>query len=338
MPIQVGRLRKCGFAREGAFQPAYPQTTFVPPALYTWYIPPEDWFEKTSPLESHGVGGFAELPTEVVPGPKMVEDARIQSLFEPVDDFITLVAAIFGTDTPTVNPDGSYTHAFTRLQNALLPLFSWQFDAGNAQLGFTGAMLDTAKIEVTAKQIVSLQQSWKALRPASPDPAPFTFSPTAVRQPLPYHKVQLKLGGAVATNIRKVDVDFKNHIMTDHTVQNDTRSATRIWSEGWDVEVTLDALFEDVIEYTKFRDGLKSSFELTISGFENVPGSAPPVPFSFHLTIPHLFYKQMNLPLAEGVVTLAAAGTAVPERDILQPTFGHHTFMSVVSDKVAAYV
>lgn len=334
--LTVGKLRKAAFAREAALSSTYPFATFVAPNLFPRIRPPASLYLKTTPLESPAIGNYPFFPFAVAPGPEQVDGAAVAFECDASPELWNLLFAAFGKDTVTDNLDGTWTHALERDRIALMPTYSWQVDTLNKQLAIIGAMQDSIDFTINAGELVAVETNWKGLGYKPVDPGTFTFSPTTAHVPQSAFRAKVTLGGSVVPYIRSGRLSLKNNVMFEHTVQQDTRQPSRIFSQGMSAEVALDAIWEDTVEYDKFT--AQSDSSLTVEFLAHEVIGITVIKHKVTMRFPVVRWKSADLPLVDGLLTLSLAGIVKANQTVGNAAFGQGVFCDILNGDVAPLV
>jgi hypothetical protein len=120
----TGILGEAGLAKESVLG------TFVAPTNYIRFLPPFQFSDDITLLESKGVSGIPDMVTKVAQGPAELKSGKVKWEVEPEGGTGEHLMAAFGSDTPTETP--SYVVA-TGVND------TFDFNIGASQLSFAVA-------------------------------------------------------------------------------------------------------------------------------------------------------------------------------------------------------
>lgn len=292
----VGQLMAAGLAKEaslGVLQT--PPTEFLP--IY----PPESFMPAITLLESTAIRALPDRIYKAMQGPGEVKGMKAKWEAEP-ENIGNLLMAAFGTDNVTGAANTGYTHAFTRLVAAQLPTYSWWLDKGAKQLQFLGCMLNKLDITAKTKEFVLVESEWVGLSYDNTG-APQTPVYSAVK-PWKFDMATVKIDGGAINNYDNVKVTFDNFVKADHALSGSIYPA-KIYSEGFEVTVTMDLFVEDATEYAKFLAGGSTAIQLVLTHSDNITGADPGNPYKLTIDIPDAKYSVASYPLPSGIIKIS---------------------------------
>ena len=217
------------------------------------------------------------------------------------------------------------SHAFTRLQSATLPSYSWWQQNGVDYPEFAGCYLNKLDIDIKKGEFVVADADWigekyvagGVTQAGSPSPlAPYKFDQAAIT-----------LGGTPNTDIADMKISLSNNVAVEHVVGN-TIYGTKAASHGIAVQVTGTIIFEDVTEMTKFRNGTSTALNVVLTSAQAIVAGKY---YSLTLDIPVLNYRSAALPIQKGALKVAFTADA-----ILDPVTGKTISATAVNTISAA--
>jgi hypothetical protein len=220
-----------------------------------------------------------------------------------------ILQALFGLDTITGPANTSvYTHTFVRQNVAQLPTYSMWFDKNPLYPQFFGCMLNKADFMIKAKELLTVDTEWEGL---TYDATGVTHSPSysAVR-PFVFNQAVVNVDGSPVLNYDNLKLSIHNMVKAEHALSGSIYPA-KIYSEGFEVDLSADLFFEDATQYNKFLADSTAHFNIALTHSDNIPASSPGTPYSLAFDIPQLVYASANLPIPTGILKVSFAGKAM---------------------------
>lgn len=200
-----------------------------------------------------------------------------------------------GTTTAQV-----WNHAFTRLSAAQLPSYSWWFDKGAVYQQFVGCMVNKLDLIAKAREFVMVESEWTGL---AYDETGTSKSPTySAVAPWKFDMAQLRLDAGLVQTYDNVKISFDNYVKADHLLSQSIYPGV-IYSEGFDVTISMDMEVENATEYTNFLDGDSVDVNLQLIHTANAGSGA--VPYSLEFDMPSAKYSVASYPNAPGLIKIA---------------------------------
>lgn len=213
-------------------------------------------------------------------------------------------ASLTSASTTTVAP---FTHTFVRTAVTQLPTYSFWFDRNPLYPQFLGCMAGKADFEVKAKELVSLDVEFDGL---AYDATGTSKSPTySSARPFSFNMAVVKIDTVQVNDYDHVKVSINNMVKADHALGGSIY-ASKIYSEGFEVDVSADLFFEDATQYNKFLAGTEAAIQIILTHADDVSGAASGNKYSLTLTMPTVAYTAAPLPTPTGVLKIAFAGKA----------------------------
>jgi len=291
----VGQLMAAGLAKEsslGVLQT--PPTEFLP--IY----PPDSLMPTITLLESTAIRALPDKIYKAMQGPGEVKGMKTKWEAEP-ENIGNLLMACFGTDTLTGSAPNGYQHKFTRAVVAQLPTYSWWIDKGAKKLQFLGCMLSKLDITAKAKEFVLVESEWVGL---SYDDTGTTQTPVySAVEPWKFDMVDVKIDAGSIANYDNVKITFDNMVKADHALSGSIYPA-KIYSEGFEVTVTMDLFVEDSTEYAKFLAGNVTALQFIMTHSDDITGATAGTKYKLTIDIPTAKYSVASYPLPTGVIKI----------------------------------
>ena len=198
-----------------------------------------------------------------------------------------------------------YSHAFSRIQSATPPTYSWWQKNGLDYPQHLGCMLSKLELAAKAKEFVEMDAEWLGL----------SYDATGVSQsavfsalnPCKFNMCAFTIGGAPSANYDDVKLTFNNSVAVEHSVSA-TIWGTKIYSKGFKTDVSLSLMIEDLTEWAKWLAGTSSSLSLAITSPDLIKAGFP---YSLTIGIPHLAYGAAPRQLPNGLIKVVFTGHAV---------------------------
>lgn len=301
--MQVGRLRTFGLAKEPSVG-----TITVPPTEFLRFIPPDSFYPKIPPLISKAVGSLSDVVLKQTQGPGTLNGMKLKMEVEP-ENIGHILQALYGLDTKT-GPTNStvYTHTFQRQNVAQLPTYTFWFDKQPLYPQFLGCMLNKAEWSIKAKELVLVDTEWEGL---TYDTTGVTHAATysGVR-PFAFNMATVTIDGSSILNYDNLKLSFNNMVKADHALSGSIYPA-KIYSEGFEVDLSADLFFEDATQYNKFLTDAVAHFNIAITHVDTIAGSSPATGYSLTFDMPTVVYETANLPIPAGILKISFTGKAI---------------------------
>ena len=198
-----------------------------------------------------------------------------------------------------------YSHAFSRIQSATPPTYSWWQKNGLDYPQHLGCMLSKLELSAKAKEFVEMDTEWLGLSyDANGTTKTASFS---ALNPCKFNMCAFTIGGAPSANYDDVKLTFNNSVAVEHSVSA-TIWGTKIYSKGFKTDVNLSLMIEDLTEWAKFIAGTSSSLSLAITSPDLIKAGFP---YSLTISIPHLAYGAAPRQLPSGLIKVVFTGHAV---------------------------
>lgn len=196
------------------------------------------------------------------------------------------------------------SHAFTRVQSATLPSYSWWQKNGINYPEFAGCMLNKFEIDIKAKEFIIGSADWGGLKYVAGGTTQSAVY--SAKQPFKFSQAALTVGGAPSTDYDELKITFDNMVDPLHVVGNGI-DATKIYSKGFKVSITASMIVETSAEWDKFIAGTASSFAVAITGVEFAGGATP---FSLALDLPEAYYQAAPIPIGKDLIKITFTAVA----------------------------
>ena len=198
-----------------------------------------------------------------------------------------------------------YSHAFSRIQSATPPTYSWWQKTGLDYPQHVGCMLSKLELAAKAKEFIEMDAEWLGLK----------YDSTGVTQsavysalnPCKFSHCAFTIGGAPSANYDDVKLTLNNSVAVEHAVSASIWG-TKIYSKGFKCDVNLSLMVEDLTEWAKWLAGTQSSMSLAITGVDLIK---PGFPYSLTVGIPVLAYAAAPRQLPNGLIKIVFTGHAV---------------------------
>lgn len=216
-------------------------------------------------------------------------------------------SAIAATSDSTT---GSFimSHAFTRIQSAALPTYSWWQKNGLNYPQFAGCMLNKLDIDIKAKEFVIASADWAGLKYEAAGTS--KTAAYSAKQPFKFSQAALTVGGSSSVDYEQLKITIDNMVSPLHVVGNGI-DASKIYSQGLKVSISATLIVESSTEWDKFIAGTSSSFAVAITGSELAGGVTP---FSLALDLPETYYQAAAIPINKDLVKIVF--TAVQQYNV----------------------
>ena len=148
--------------------------------------------------------------------------------------------------------DPVFSHTFTRVNAAQLPTYTWWLAKGAKYFQFAGCMLSKLMIDVKAKEMVTLETDWTALKydDSGGSQAP-VYSPY---MPFKFDQAVVTVDGSQNLNYESLQITVDDMTEADNALAG-TIYPTKIYSKGLKVTYSMVLFLEDTTQYQKFLAG-----------------------------------------------------------------------------------
>ncbi len=195
-----------------------------------------------------------------------------------------------------------YTHTFTRLAAAQLPSYSWWFDKGAKYPQFVGTMVNKLELSNKAKEFLMVDTEWTALAYDNNGTSQ-TPSYSAVK-PFKFDQCVVTVDGSPVLNYDNIKITFDNFVKADHALSGSIYPA-KIYSEGFEVTVTMDFFVEDSVQYAKFLAGTSCALNFAWTSASDITLATSGTKYVLTVDIPTAMYSVAAYPNAPGVIKIA---------------------------------
>ncbi len=197
------------------------------------------------------------------------------------------------------------THTFTRVSSAELASYSMWFHKGAKYFVFGGCMLNKLVIDVKAKEFVTFDTDWTALKY---DDSGGTQSPNySTLKPFVFSQAGVSVAGSPNLNYDNLQITIDNMVEADHALDASIYPA-KIYSKGMRITLTMEMFLEDTTEWAKFLAGTATSLTITLTSGQTISSGNP---YKLVLTVPVVNYTAAPLPIAPGVLKVNFSAVAV---------------------------
>lgn len=201
-----------------------------------------------------------------------------------------------------------YNHTFSRINASQLPTYSWWFEKGPKYMQFLGSMVNKLDITAKAKEVVMVEVDYTALsyddNGSSQSP---TYSPV---RPWVFNMMAVNVDSAPVTGYDNLKISFDNMVKADH-VLNQSIYPGKIYSEGWEISVSLDLFFEDTTQYAKFLAGTSCALNFVLTSVDDITGARAGTKYVLTLDMPTVYYEAAPIPDAPGVLKISFTGKPI---------------------------
>lgn len=301
MAINVSRLRAAGLAKEDTLG-----TVKTTPTRYINIIPPDSFTPAIEPLPSKGIEALADMYPKITQGPATLNGMKVKFEAEP-ENIGEILEAVFGQDSKSGPTDSAYTHVFTRKQVAQLDSYTWWFDKNPKYQLIGGCMLDQFDLDLKAKGLAEVDTTWVGIvyddtdgtskSPSFSNLKPFTFA-----------QVVVTVDGSPVVGYDNLKISMKNMVKADHVLTNSIYPQ-KIYSEGFEVQISAELFFEDTTQYQKFLAGSTAHFNIAMTSGEII--SSGSTHYSLAFDLPLVYYKTAPIYIpANGPLKIPFTGLA----------------------------
>jgi len=197
------------------------------------------------------------------------------------------------------------SHAFSRIQSASLPSYTWWQKNGPDYPQHAGCMLSKLEINVKAKEFIEVDADWLGLKyDATGTTQNATYS---TLQPMKFNMCVPTVGGSPIANYDDLKITIDNQIAVEHVV-GATIYGAKIYSKGLKISVSMSLIVEDLTEWAKFIAGTSTSLSLAITSTELIKAGFP---YSLTLSIPVLQYSAAPRSIPGDLLKIVFTGEAV---------------------------
>lgn len=193
-----------------------------------------------------------------------------------------------------------YQHLFTRLSAAQLPSYSWWFDKGVIYPQFVGCMVNKMDLIAKAREYVMVESEWTAL---GFDDTGITQSPSySAVAPWKFDMAQLRLDAGLVQNYDNLKISFDNYVKADHLLNQNIYPGV-IYSEGFDVTISMDMVVEDAVQYQKFLNG--TEVDVNVQLVHTAMAGNGAIPYSLEFDLPRAMYSVASYPNPQGLLKVS---------------------------------
>jgi hypothetical protein len=129
-------------------------------------------------------------------------------------------------------------------------------------------------------------------------------------KPWRFNAGQLRVAGGLTSNYDNVKISFDNFVKADH-VLNQSIYPGVIYTEGFDVTMSMDMLVQDATEYNKFLAGSDVALDFRLVHSDDIPNTTAGTKYRLTVDIPVTKYSVGNYPNAPGVLKVAFAARGI---------------------------
>lgn len=300
--MYVGQLRAAGLAKESTVG-----TLVTPPTEFIPYIAPDSFIPAITLLESTSIRAIPDRIYLASQGPGDVKGMKLKWQGSP-ENIGNLLMSVFGTDTTSGSLSAGYTHTFTRLSAAQLPSYSWWLDKGAKYPQFVGSMLNKLDFNIKAREFVEVDTDWTSM---AYDDTGITRTPSynAIK-PFKFDMCVVNVDGSQVNNYDNVKITFDNMVKADHVLRGSIWPG-KVYSEGFEVTVTMDFFVEDATQYNKFIAGTSCALNFVLTHTTDITGATAGTKYTCTIDIPTAFYSVASYPNAPGVIKIAFTARGV---------------------------
>ena len=210
------------------------------------------------------------------------------------------------SDSTTAKP--VYAHTFTRLQAAQLPTYSWWFDKGAKYEQFLGCMVSKNDLIIKAGEFVEVDTDWTGL---SYDDNGTSESPSYdAMRPWKFDQCVVKVDGSQVNNYDNLKITFDNMVKADHALAGSIY-AQKVYSEGFEITISMDLFVEDSTQYAKFLAGTSCALNFALTSADDISGAFAGAKSKLTLDIPTAYYSAAPYPNAQGILKIAFTARGV---------------------------
>lgn len=192
-----------------------------------------------------------------------------------------------------------WQHLFTRLAAAQLPSYSWWFDKGATYPQFVGCMVNKMDLTAKAREFVMVESEWTGL---GFDDTGTSKSPSySAIAPWKFDMAQLRVNAGLVQNYDNVKISFDNIVKADQLLSQSIYPGV-IYSEGFDVTISMDMVVEDAVQYANFLAGDAVALNLQLIHTEEGNMASP---YSLEFDMPEAKYSVASYPNAPGLIKIA---------------------------------
>lgn len=192
-------------------------------------------------------------------------------------------ASLTSGSTTQVAP---FQHVYARQQVAVLPTYTWWFDKNPKYQLIGGSMINKLDLDLKAKSLVECDTEWEGI--TYDDSQGIVETPSfSTLKPFVFSQAVINVDGSPVAGYDNLKISINNMVKADHTLTS-SKYPTKIYAEGFDVQVSAELFFEDTTQYQKFLAGTTAHIQVVITSGELVGGL---IPYSLTLDLPLVFYK-----------------------------------------------
>ena len=196
----------------------------------------------------------------------------------------------------------AWSHTFTRLSAAQLPTYSWWFDKGAKYQQFLGCMVNKLELNIKAKEFLTMDTEWVGL--AYDDNGSSQSPSYNALKPFKFDNCVVNIDGSQVNNYDNVKITFDNMAKADHVLKGSIW-AGKVYSEGFEVTVSLDFFVEDATQYAKFLAGTTCALNFVLTHNSDVTGAYTGTKNKLTIDIPTAMYSVASYPNVPGVLKIA---------------------------------
>ena len=198
-----------------------------------------------------------------------------------------------------------YSHAFSRIQSASLPSYTWWQKTGLDYPQHVGCMLSKLEFAIKKGEFIETDGDWLGL---AYDATGITHSATfSSLQPIKWNMCIPSFGGAPVTNYDDLKVTFDNAVAVEHAVTSGIYG-TKIYSKGFKTSVSFSLMVEDLTEWAKFIAGTTTAVSLAMTSTETIKAGFY---YSLTIAIPIVAYSAAPRTLPGDLIKIVFTGNAV---------------------------
>ena len=231
---------------------------------------------------------------------KLICAAALLGFSTAADTASAIAAVSTGTTSTAV-----FSHAFTRLQSATLPSYSWWQANGVDYPEFAGCFLNKLDLDIKKGEFVVADADWIGFKYV--DGGVTQAGVPSALAPYKFDQAVVTLGGAGNIDMADMKISISNNVAVEHVIAG-TIYGTKAASHGIVAQVSGTIIFEDVTEMTKFRNGTSSSLTVVLTSSEAIVAGKY---YSLTLVIPVMNYRSAALPIQKGALKVAFTADAI---------------------------
>jgi hypothetical protein len=317
----VGQLLSLGLAKEST-----PGTFVLPPTRFINYVPPATFAPAIQLLAEKSIYQTPDKVIKVVQGVEEFKGMKLKVEVEPMNIGEILMGA-FGTDTLTgSNP---YTHKFTRAAVTQLPTYTVWVNQGSGYAVFGGCMVGKLDLMIKAKELVTADVDYTGITYESGSTESQSYSSV---EPFTYETAAISIAGTQINDYDECKISINNNVKADHTLST-LITPTKIYSEGYEVDISLDMYVEsgNIAQWsTDFLSGTAQTFQAVLTHPQIAHGSTP---YSLTLYAPVMNYKTAPFHNVASVLKIPFSAYAVYDLNNTNLSF----YATLVNEQSTSY-